>query len=529
MTNTNLLRWAGALVLLGACDAEPDPIVVTDGPLPLQAGDDAYRLAGNTDLYWVGNPVMIPVCWETDTPDSTARAWVREAVESGWGRFARVNFTGWGWCTSPSQSGVHVRNLEQAVAAGELPSTAPSNANASGASQSGRYLDGVADGVTLGFCNGASDRESCVKAIALHEFGHVLGFYHAEERSDYTGPMCGSVDFPNPNEQLFGAYDIESVMSYCGGGGSRLSAGDIAAAQRVYGRRSAGTLMSARANCLSANQYNPGNPGDAAFLWDCAEDYDNQEWRYRPASGRLEIKPGFPGSNTACMSMWGNTDVATAEDCSGSVAQRFSFQNVELRGFGGKCLDLQGGNTASGTPVQLWDCFSDRDPAVFNRNQRWDVVSQGNGLVEIRFADDPTRCVTAAAWGTSNGTELHLASCIYPTAQGFQLGGDGSIRYSHAGVTKCWDAAGVADWQFTQGQGGPYDGARLQLWSCSLPTLNQKWNISGQLRSTVNPTQCLDRQWSQDGNGVIAWSWNCAENNPLGPEHAQVWDYYPLP
>jgi len=507
-----------------------DPL--NDGPLEDLSDDDAFRLSGRTDIYWTGSPVMIPVCWETDTPDATARQWVREAIESNWSRFARVNFIGWDWCTSSTQAGVHVRNLEQAIAAGELAAGTPSNANGYGRSPNGgRYLSGVSDGITLAFCNGFAGqaREDCVKLTALHEFGHALGFYHEEERSDHTGNNCGSVEWPNPSEQLLGAYDTNSVMSYCGPSGPRLSPGDIASVQKAYGRRIAGTLMSPRAKCLSQNQHNPGNPGSSAFLWDCWEDYDNQEWRYSTAGTQLEIRPGFPGTLTTCLSSWGTSDVATTDDCNGSIAQGWSFKDIELRGLGGKCVDLAAGNTSNATPIQMWECYSDLTTPAYNQNQRWNVVHQGNGVVEIRYAANPNKCVTVRNWGTSDGNILYLWDCIYPDAQGFRLLADGSIRYTYGGVTKCLDVVGPSDWQFTHGQGTIGNGSPVQLFTCSTPTLNQKWNFSGQIRKAAYDPECLDRQWGNDANGIVAWSWPCTVNSTNAFDHAQTWDYYFMP
>ena len=39
---------------------------------------------------------------------------------------------------------------------------------------------------------------------------------------------------------------------------------------------------------------------------------------------------------------------------------------AEIRGYGGKCLDVRGPSTANGTPVQMWDC-------VGVANQRWTI------------------------------------------------------------------------------------------------------------------------------------------------------------
>ena len=206
---------------------------------------EATALYGNTSYFWPGAPVMIAVCWENPTQaDATARKWVQRAVERNWARHARVNFTGWGTCT-PGAAGLHIlHSTNSRTTPGGYPA-----------------LDGVTNGMELPL----SRPQHEVRALALHEFGHALGFYHEEERPDYTPAAgapaaCAKQSWPNSDPQYYGAYDIDSVMSDCGQPASdpstwreSLSAGDIAGVQTAYGRRIAGTLLSPRAYSLSAN------------------------------------------------------------------------------------------------------------------------------------------------------------------------------------------------------------------------------------------------------------------------------------
>jgi hypothetical protein len=67
--------------------------------------------------------------------------------------------------------------------------------------------------------------ENCFKAVVIHEFGHVLGMSHEQNRTDeplvYQRLSCGAND-PSPvlGQLIFGnlrigAYDNRSVMAYC--------------------------------------------------------------------------------------------------------------------------------------------------------------------------------------------------------------------------------------------------------------------------------------------------------------------------
>ena len=51
-------------------------------------------------------------------------------------------------------------------------------------------------------------QECCVKKIALHEFGHALGFYHEEERPDLYPPQdCNNNTGTFPNGEYYGAFN----------------------------------------------------------------------------------------------------------------------------------------------------------------------------------------------------------------------------------------------------------------------------------------------------------------------------------
>ncbi len=312
-------------------------------------------------------------------------------------------------------------------------------------------------------------------------------------------------------------------MSYCGQPGSdpstwkqNLSAGDIAAVQTAYRRRIAGTLLSPRANSLSANAFVPGATGARPFLWDGDETADDQEWvRTRnvgPATlpvprGALFIYPsGAPGAR-ACLHLAATAGAAVEiRDCVGtttSAPQGFTFENVEIRGYGGKCLDLRGGNTAAGTPVQMWRCLG-------NTNQKWSISLDG----EIRFGGATSnRCVTVASGGTADGTALQIAPCAGAAGQRFGFHPRGEIRYAG----KCLDVPAARTADYLAGRTLPRDGVALQLWSCITSQLNQKWHTSGPLKANG---ACLARTSGTDANGGVPVS------APCNGTSAQVWDYY---
>jgi streptogrisin C len=119
-----------------------------------------------------------------------------------------------------------------------------------------------------------------------------------------------------------------------------------------------------------------------------------------------------------------------------------------LIGYGGKCLDVPGGNNANGQFLNMWDCAG-------GDNQKWTFAGDGT----VRSLG---KCMDVA-WGShDNGAVIQLMNCNGNPAQQFVLSGAGDLVNPSA--NKCVD---VKDWNAN-------NGARLQLWECA-GGANQKW------------------------------------------------------
>ncbi|MFD3540248.1 ThuA domain-containing protein [Streptomyces sp. NPDC058662] len=122
----------------------------------------------------------------------------------------------------------------------------------------------------------------------------------------------------------------------------------------------------------------------------------------------------------------------------------------EVKGVNGKCLDVDGSNTADGTRVQIWTC-------------------NGTGAQKWTLSDDGTvralgKCLDVSGGSSANGTKIQLWGCNGTGAQKWAPQADGTVRNPQSG--KCLDASG-GTWN---------DGTPVHLWTCHTGP-NQKWTL----------------------------------------------------
>ncbi|PUB25404.1 ricin-type beta-trefoil lectin protein [Promicromonospora sp. AC04] len=119
-----------------------------------------------------------------------------------------------------------------------------------------------------------------------------------------------------------------------------------------------------------------------------------------------------------------------------------------ITGFAGKCVDVDGANSADGTQVQLYTCNG-------TAAQSWDVRSDGT----IRALG---KCLDVAWANPANGTKVQIVSCNGNAAQQWTHQADGTLR----ALGKCLDVSG---WNSA-------DRTPLIIWDCH-GGANQVWNL----------------------------------------------------
>jgi glucosylceramidase len=182
----------------------------------------------------------------------------------------------------------------------------------------------------------------------------------------------------------------------------------------------------------------------------------NVAWR-NPDGSKALIAYNGTGSTQSVKVNWGNESFTY--NLPAATSATFTWSGTQgsggtgggtgpITGYGGKCVDVAGANTANGTQVQLYTCNG-------TGAQQWTVGTDGT----IRALG---KCLDVAAAGTTNGTRVQLYDCNGTAAQQWQRSGTELIN---TGSGKCLDATGPSS----------ADGTPLQIWTCT-GGANQQWN-----------------------------------------------------
>ncbi|MFF7251307.1 ricin-type beta-trefoil lectin domain protein [Embleya sp. NPDC008237] len=156
----------------------------------------------------------------------------------------------------------------------------------------------------------------------------------------------------------------------------------------------------------------------------------------------------------------------------------------EIRGWGGKCMDVAGNNDGNGTKVQLYTCNS-------GDAQKWTYDES------TKYLQAKGKCLATEGGGIDEGAKLLIWDCNGGANEWWRFNSDGTLFNTTSHV--CVDTPGLS----------AQDSTQLQLWYCT-GDANQRWDPP-RTGPVVHPPsgKCMDISGNSTSNGAAVQLYDC--------------------
>lgn len=171
----------------------------------------------------------------TDVEDARQRVLVQEVIAATWGRWMKIEFSGFATCTSSPPNNTLAIKLDGDTVngAGEIPDLSKPNHNDG--------FRGYHGSPTYGLLWIAGTTDLRARGVITHEIGHGLSFEHEQSRKDAEG-FCPDGDSYIKGSNVTPEYDDTGTMNYCTTA-AYLSRLDIHGGQSLYEKSAAGVWL----------------------------------------------------------------------------------------------------------------------------------------------------------------------------------------------------------------------------------------------------------------------------------------------